>query len=473
MQGWGECVMSLGYGFAEGSSMSTDSYRATFSGTSSASPMVAAAAGIVSSVAQANGDADGLTSTEARALLVATGTPQDTSPAALIGNIGPLPNLAAALGLSADVSITKAADADPVVAGEGFGYEIAVTNTGPDVATDVVVTDALPADLVLVAADPACTPAGADLVCELGTLGVGDVVTLDVDMAVPADLVFNAGGPVTVTNTATVTSTIDDPSAANNTAAVDVEVVAVADLEVVSTDVVAPPIEALVGDDVVIKVRSSVANSGPSSPMNADLTTAATPSAGMSVDPPLDAVAVSALAVGAPQLWDQLFTVQCTAPGPQSVVFETAITPGVAVRHRPRCLERHRTGHLRRGMHPANRHQRPTGQPVQPHQFGQQRKGPGGGVDNRGRRVRASASVRRDGHRGGLHRIRRTAGRSGSLGAPPRDGLVRTRRQDQGRRRRPEAGLRLVGDRTVAWRHRGLPAGPVPRRWRALQLPRV
>ena len=327
LQGWGECVMTTGYGFAEGSSMSTDSYRATFNGTSSASPIVAAAAGIVSSVAQANGDADGLSSTEARALLVATGTPQDVSGSALTGNIGPLPNLAAALGLTADVAISKTADADPVVAGESLGYEITVTNHGPNVATDVTVTDVLPTEAVLDSADAACAPSGAGLVCELGTLDVGDSVTLDIDMTVPADLVFDAGGPVTITNTASVTTTIDDPNGANDTAAVDVEVVAVADLEVVSTDVVTPPIEAVIGDDVVVTVRSNVVNHGPSSPMNAELTATASPSAGIAVVPGLDMAAVAALAVGAPQVVDQEFTVQCTAPGTQSVTFDAEIAP--------------------------------------------------------------------------------------------------------------------------------------------------
>lgn len=327
LQGWGQCVMTTGYGFVEGASTSVDSYRATFNGTSSASPIVAAAAGIVSSVAQANGDADGLSSTEARALLVATGTPQDFSGAALAGNIGPLPNLAAALGLSADVSVTKTADADPVVAGESVGYEVTVTNNGPNVATDVTVTDQLPTEAVLVSADPACAPSGADLVCELGTLAVGASVTLDIEMDLPADLVFDAGGPLTITNTASVTSTIDDPNGANDTAAVDVEVVAVADLEVVSTDVIAPPVEALIGDDVVVTVQSEVANNGPSSPMNAELTATATPSAGMAVAPAVDVAPVPALAIGAPQVIDQEFTVACTAPGTQSVTFDTEIAP--------------------------------------------------------------------------------------------------------------------------------------------------
>jgi hypothetical protein len=180
---------------------------------------------------------------------------------------------------------------------------------------------------VLDAADAACAPDGADLVCELGTIDVGDSITLDIDMSVPADLVFDSGSPVTITNTATVTTTIDDPNGANDTAAVDVEAVAVADLEVASTDVVAPPVEAVIGDDVVVTVRSAVGNLGPSSPMNAELTATADPSAGLAVAPGAAVAAVPALAVGAPQVVDQLFTVQCTDPGAQSITFDTEIAP--------------------------------------------------------------------------------------------------------------------------------------------------
>ena len=130
LQGWGECVASTGYGDAEGSSDSNDAYTSSFSGTSSATPIVAAAAAVVSSVAIENGDADGLNSTEARQLLIDTGTPQDTGPDALAGHIGPLPNLADALGLEADLVVTKSDTPDPVAAGENLTYTVSVLTTG-------------------------------------------------------------------------------------------------------------------------------------------------------------------------------------------------------------------------------------------------------------------------------------------------------------------------------------------------------
>lgn len=325
LQGWGERVTTVGYGGLEGSPGSTDSYTSTFSGTSSASPIVAAAAAVVSSVAIENGDADGLSSTEARALLVATGTPQDLTGNA--GNIGPLPNLAAALGLMADLSVTKTADVEPAVAGESITYTLTVTNNGPNVATDVVVIDDLPSEVSFVSADAPCVLDSGDVVCELGTLDNGDVVLLDVEVDVPAGLVFDNGGPDLITNTVTVSSTIEDQVALNDADALDTNVVAVADLEVADTTVLGAPTEAIIGQDIAVTVRSTVANNGPSSPMNADLDATGTPTAGASVVPGAQTAAVPALAAGAPQVIDQAFTVRCDAPGAQSVVFDTAISP--------------------------------------------------------------------------------------------------------------------------------------------------
>jgi subtilisin family serine protease len=94
LQGWGQCVTTTGYGDLQGAPNSNDAYTAFFSGTSSATPIVTGAAASLSSVAQTLAGVN-LTSTQVRALLQATGTPQDTSDDA--GNIGPLPNLRAVL----------------------------------------------------------------------------------------------------------------------------------------------------------------------------------------------------------------------------------------------------------------------------------------------------------------------------------------------------------------------------------------
>jgi serine protease len=92
LQGWGQCVTTTGYGWLFHGGSADSLYTDRFGGTSSASPMVAAAAALYSSVHEATRGAPP-TPQLVRSRLVATGTPQaGASP----GHIGPLPNLGAA-----------------------------------------------------------------------------------------------------------------------------------------------------------------------------------------------------------------------------------------------------------------------------------------------------------------------------------------------------------------------------------------
>ena len=100
LQGWGECVTTTGYGYRYNGGPNA-LYTASFSGTSSASPIVAAAAAVVSSVAKQQGVA--MTPLQIRDLLVRTGTPGATG-----AKIGPLPDLAAALSAFVPVAIITA-----------------------------------------------------------------------------------------------------------------------------------------------------------------------------------------------------------------------------------------------------------------------------------------------------------------------------------------------------------------------------
>jgi uncharacterized repeat protein (TIGR01451 family) len=329
LHGWGECVTSTGYGNLQGSPDSDDAYTGTFGGTSSASPIVTAAVGIVSSVAQEQGNP--LTPSEVRDLLVATGTPQDTSAAARAGNIGPLPNLAGALGLQADLSVTKVADPDPVAAGSELTYTVTVANAGPNLAAGVELLDELPAEVSVVVADPRCAPPVAgEMICDLGDIAAGASTDVDIQVAVPADLVHLAGGPVTITNRATVSSTTDELDPTDDTTTLDTTVVAVGDLEVDTVEVAGVPTEALIGEDIAVTVESLVRNLGPSSPFDAELATTATPSAGAGAVPVSVDTPVAALTVGTEQLVEQAFSIRCDAPGEQQVVFDVAIAPANA-----------------------------------------------------------------------------------------------------------------------------------------------
>ena len=99
LQGWGECVVTAGYGDLQGGAIN-EWYTSRFGGTSSASPIVAGAAGILSSVAQQKNML--WTPQQIRARLVDTGTAQVFGDA---GNVGPLPNVRVALEVLAPTMV--------------------------------------------------------------------------------------------------------------------------------------------------------------------------------------------------------------------------------------------------------------------------------------------------------------------------------------------------------------------------------
>jgi serine protease len=91
LHGWGESVVTLGYGDLSASG-ENQWYTASFGGTSSAAPMVAGSVASLQGAANAAGMGP-LDPREVRALLTSTGTPQASS----TQQIGPLPNLRDAL----------------------------------------------------------------------------------------------------------------------------------------------------------------------------------------------------------------------------------------------------------------------------------------------------------------------------------------------------------------------------------------
>jgi uncharacterized repeat protein (TIGR01451 family) len=78
-----------------------------------------------------------------------------------------------AIGSLADLRIEKSDDPDPVSPGETLTYTLLITNKGPSEATDVIVTDTLPAGVC--SWDPLpLNCAGDPLVCDLGTVSAGE-----------------------------------------------------------------------------------------------------------------------------------------------------------------------------------------------------------------------------------------------------------------------------------------------------------
>jgi uncharacterized repeat protein (TIGR01451 family) len=120
--------------------------------------------------------------------------------------------------LPADLSIAKTADRDYAVVGSNVTYTIVVSNAGPGEATDVVVTDTLPAGTTLVSSSPGC--AGTTTVtCSLGTLAPNATATITLVVMMPST-------PGPVSNTATVDTSSTDPTPANDASTATVNAVA-------------------------------------------------------------------------------------------------------------------------------------------------------------------------------------------------------------------------------------------------------
>ncbi|PJF09386.1 SdrD B-like domain-containing protein [Pseudorhodobacter sp. MZDSW-24AT] len=130
----------------------------------------------------------------------------------------------------ADVTVTKAASADPVAAGQNLTYVVSARNlaNGLSSAANVTVTDTLPADLTFVSAVPSsgtCSAApasgsvtgpGNDLVvCNLGSINNGAQQT--VTITARPNLVTRG---TSLTNSADVTTTTIETDTTNNSTSV-------------------------------------------------------------------------------------------------------------------------------------------------------------------------------------------------------------------------------------------------------------
>ena len=113
----------------------------------------------------------------------------------------------------ADVSITKAASANPVSPGGDLVYTLVVTNNGPSDAANVTVSDPLPSSVTYNSdTDNGNFNASTNTdTFSLGTLTAGQSVTISIDTTVN----FSAPDGA-LTNTATVSSSTPDPNTANN-----------------------------------------------------------------------------------------------------------------------------------------------------------------------------------------------------------------------------------------------------------------
>jgi uncharacterized repeat protein (TIGR01451 family) len=146
----------------------------------------------------------------------------------------------------ADLSITKTDSPDSVVQGNNLTYTITVTNHGPLAATNVVVTDNLPAksDVDFVSATSAagsCDLKGSTVTCNLDTLANAGTATVTI--------VVKTKHSGTLSNRATVASP-DDNTPANNTATATTTVTGKGN-QPARASCAAPTITGTAGDDVI------------------------------------------------------------------------------------------------------------------------------------------------------------------------------------------------------------------------------
>jgi uncharacterized repeat protein (TIGR01451 family) len=111
----------------------------------------------------------------------------------------------------ADLQVTQVGSPNPVNVGSNLTYSIVITNNGPNAATNVLVSQTLPATVTFVSAissQGTCTQSGGTVTAALGTLGNGAAATVTVVVKPTQAGLLQA--------TTSVTSSAVDPNGTNN-----------------------------------------------------------------------------------------------------------------------------------------------------------------------------------------------------------------------------------------------------------------
>lgn len=184
---------------------------------------------------------------------------------------------------TADLSVTKSDNPDPVGVGYALTYTLTVTNTGGCTitaklttasgkqatvsqnagvnASNVVLTDTLPANVTFNSASSGCTHSSGTVTCNLGTINSGSSTNVTIQVTPQAAAVPS------ITNTASVTGAVTDSNPANNSDSETTTVTPVADLSVTKSDSPDP-----VNATQNITYTVTVTNNGPSAATNVVLT---------------------------------------------------------------------------------------------------------------------------------------------------------------------------------------------------------
>ncbi len=151
---------------------------------------------------------------------------------------------------TADLSLAKSDTPDPVAAGSILAYALTVNNAGPDTASNVKITDTLPAGTTYVSGPGSCTSASGVVNCTVGSIPAGNGATVTLNVS--------PSGDGFITNGANVFSDTMDPNPANNHAEATTLVQGPTDVALTKLDA---PDPVVAGDLLTYTLR--LTNSGP------------------------------------------------------------------------------------------------------------------------------------------------------------------------------------------------------------------
>jgi uncharacterized repeat protein (TIGR01451 family) len=175
------------------------------------------------------------------------------------------------LGTAADLSVSNVASPNPVIAGNPITYAVVVRNNGAATASNVVFSEAIPANTTFVSSTPSpatgwsCSVAGGILSCSNPTLAASTSTSFTIVVNVVAG---TASGTV-ISDTANVSSTTRDPNPNNNSATANVVVATTGQADLIVTSA-ASPNPVTTGNNITY--TQSVTNNGPAAAVNAQFT---------------------------------------------------------------------------------------------------------------------------------------------------------------------------------------------------------
>jgi len=153
---------------------------------------------------------------------------------------------------SADLSVTVMGSVEPVATNGSLVYTVTVNNTGPEVATDTVLTATLPTNATFVSAETAlqgvtCTETSGTVSCPLGSGAANSSTVVTITVTAP-----NTAG--TLNFNASVAGSKNDPVPANNNTSLTTTV-SVIQVDLAITDVVATPSSVNAGQQLTYAVN--------------------------------------------------------------------------------------------------------------------------------------------------------------------------------------------------------------------------